>query len=319
MKRTASVTLWVHRARVAACAVALLAVVPAALAQKAQAPAPTAPAKTLDRIRETGRILLGFRTDAAPFSYKENSGLAAGYSVALCTNVADAIKADLGLATLGVDWVPVTLTDWSSALQQGQIDLLCGATSETLARRKDVDFSIPIFPSGVGALLRSDAPLRLREVLSGQQPSGPQWRASAYQMLQTKTFAVVKGTTAEPWLAGKIGEFQLSSKMAPVDTYKTGVQAVLDRNADVLFGDRAILWDAAAHDPGANLAVLDRFFTYELVALALRQDDDAFQLVVDRALSRFYATAEFQALFTKWFGKPNEKVLTFFRWNTLPE
>jgi ABC-type amino acid transport substrate-binding protein len=319
MKRQASVTLRGHRTRIAVCAVALLAFVPAALAQKAQAPAPTAPTKTLDRIRQTGQIRLGYRTDAAPFSYKENSGLAAGYSVALCTNVVDAIKADLALATLGVEWVPVTLTDWSSALQQGQIDLLCGATSETLTRRKDVDFSIPIFPSGVGALLRSDAPLRLREILSGQQPSGPQWRASAYEMLKTQTFAVVKGTTAEPWLAEKMSEFQLSAKIAPVATYKAGVQAVLERNANVLFGDRAILWDAAAHDPRGKLAVLDRFFTYELVALSLRQDDDAFRFVVDRALSRFYGTADFVALFTKWFGKPNEKVLAFFRWNTLPE
>jgi ABC-type amino acid transport substrate-binding protein len=319
MKRQASVTLRGHRTRIAVCAVALLAFVPAALAQKAQAPAPTAPTKTLDRIRQTGQIRLGYRTDAAPFSYKENSGLAAGYSVALCTNVVDAIKADLALATLGVEWVPVTLTDWSSALQQGQIDLLCSATSETLTRRKDVDFSIPIFPSGVGALLRSDAPLRLREILSGQQPSGPQWRASAYEMLQTQTFAVVKGTTAEPWLAEKMSEFQLSAKIAPVATYKAGVQAVLERNANVLFGDRAILWDAAAHDPRGKLAVLDRFFTYELVALSLRQDDDAFRFVVDRALSRFYGTADFVALFTKWFGKPNEKVLAFFRWNTLPE
>jgi ABC-type amino acid transport substrate-binding protein len=198
-------------------------------------------------------------------------------------------------------------------------DLLCDAATETLARRNEVDFSIPTFPSGIGALLRSDAILRLRDVLSGQQSSRPQWRASAYELLQTKTFAIVKGTTAEPWLAGKINEFQLSTRMAPVDTYQTGVQAVLDRNVDVLFGDRAVLLDAAAHDPGGKLAVLDRFFTYEFEALSLRRDDDAFRLVVDRALSRFYATAEFRALFTKWFGEPNEKVLTFFRWNTLPE
>jgi polar amino acid transport system substrate-binding protein len=213
----------------------------------------------------------------------------------------------------------VTLTDWSSALQQGQIDILCGSTSETLARRKDADFSIPIFPSGIGALLRSDAGLRLREVLSGQRPSGPQWRASAFELLQTKTFAVVKGTTSEPWLAGKMGEFQLSAKVEPVDTYQIGIQAVLDRKADVLFGDRAILLDAATHEPGGNLAVLNRFFTYELVALALRTNDDAFRLVVDRALSRLYATTEFRTLFAKWFGEPNDKVLTFFRWNTLPE
>ncbi len=320
MKKLASATLRGHRVRTAVCAVALLAVVSPALAQKAQAPAPTAPATTLDQIRQASRVRLGYRTDARPFSYRDESGKAAGYTVALCQNVVDTIKADLGLATLNVEWIPVTVTDRFRAVQEGQIDLLCGAATETLARRKEVDFSIPIFPGGIGALLRSDAPARLREILSGKQPSYPQWRASAFQMLQTQAFAVVPGTTAEPWLAGKIGEFQLTAKVTPVASYEAGVQALLDRKANVLFGDRAILLDTAAlHPSGSDLLVLDRFFTYEFVALALRRGDDAFRLSVDRALSRFYASGEFRKLYGKWFGEPNEKVLTFFKWNTLPE
>lgn len=318
MQRVASVTPRGHRTRIAACAIALLAVGSPALAQRTQAPAPTT---TMDRIREAGRIRLGYRTDARPFSFRDESGNASGYSVELCLRVVEAVKAELGLATLSVEWIPVTIAERFNAVRQRQIDLLCGAASETLARRVDVSFSIPIFPDGIGALLRSDASDRLREALMGQKPSyGPQWRASAYQLLQTQTFAVVTGTTAEPWLAGKASEFQLTSKVTPVDGYEAGVQALLDRKADVLFGDRAILMDAAARpSSGGKLAVLDRFFTYEPVALALGRDDDAFRLVVDRTLSRLYAGGEFGDLFAKWFREPDEKVLTFFRWNTLPE
>lgn len=318
MQRVAFVTPRGHQVRIAACAIALLAVASPTLAQRAQAPTPTA---TVDRIKQTGQVRLGYRTDARPFAFRDESGNAAGYSVELCQSVADAIKAELGLATLNVQWVPVTLADRFDAVRQGQVDLLCGAASETLARREDVAFSLPIFPGGIGALVRSDAPDRLREVLMGQKPSyQPTWRASAYQLLQTQAFAVVGGTTAEPWLAGKVSEFQLTAKVTPVESYDAGIQALLDRKADVLFGDRAILLDAAVRNPsGKKLAGIDRFFTYEFVALALPRNDDAFRLVVDRTLSRLYAGAAFHELYAKWFREPDEKVLAFFKWNTLPE
>ena len=126
----------------------------------------TASAATLDRVRQTGKLTLGYRTDARPFSYKDESGNPDGYAVSLCKNVAEKMKSDLGLPDLAVEWVPVTGEDQFKAVQESKVDLLCGA-ADTLASRKDVDFSIPIFPGGIGALLRADAPVGLKEVLSG--------------------------------------------------------------------------------------------------------------------------------------------------------
>jgi ABC-type amino acid transport substrate-binding protein len=318
MQPVASHTPRTHRTRITACVVALLAVAAPALAQRTQAPAPTT---TLDRIREAGRIRLGYRTDARPFSYRDEAGNAAGYSAELCQRITEAVKAELALAALTVEWVPVTIADRFQAVQEGRIDLLCGAASETLARRAEVSFSIPVFPDGIGALLRADASPQLREVLMGEKPSyGPQWRGSAYRMLQTQKFTVVQETTAEPWLSGRLKDFQLTATVTSVDAYAAGVQAVLDRKADVLFGDRAILMAAAARHPSADkLVVLDRFFTYEPVTLVLARDQDAFRLMVDRALSRFFADEESNEMFARWFGQPSERVLTFFRWTILPE
>jgi len=295
-------------------AAALLTVASIALA----APAP---AGTLDQIKQSGRIRLGYRADARPFSYKDDSGSAAGYSVALCLRVTDAIKADLGLASLGVEWTPVTAEDRFHALQQGQVDLLCEADTVTLSRRKDVAFSIPTFPGGIGALVRTDSPARLREVLSGRrlQP-GPAWRASAGQLLQTQIFSVIGGTTAEKWLNQKLNGFLLTAQVVPVDGYDSGIRQLLDRKANVFFGDRAILLDAAARNPSASeLLVLDPLFTVEPLALALARGDEDFRLAVDKALSGIYASGEIGALYAKWFGEPNDSALSFFRSNGLPE
>jgi ABC-type amino acid transport substrate-binding protein len=276
---------------------------------------------TLERIRAAGRIAIGYRTDARPFAYKDGSGSPAGYSIALCRKVADAVKTELNLPGLDVDWVVATQPDGLAAVGQGTIDLMCGADSVTLRRRKEVAFSIPIFPGGVAALLRSDAPVRLRDVLSGRgQSFQPTWRASASQVLKARAFSAVMGTTAEKWLVQRIDDLQVATTISPVTTYEAGVDAVLTRKVDALFGERAIVLEAARRRAGGrDLVVLDRQFTHEPLALTLPPNDDRFRLLVDRTLSRLYASGEIGALYSMWFGEPDETAAAFFRWNALPE
>jgi ABC-type amino acid transport substrate-binding protein len=315
MQPARSVVARGHQAVFAACAVAVIAA-PLLLAHARQAPA-----GTLNRIREAGRIGLGYRTDARPFAYTDESGQPAGYSVALCQRIAEAARSEAGLGELKVDWVPVTLDDRFRALQQGQIDLICGAETVTLAKRADVSFSIPVFPGGVGVLVRADAPARLREVLSGRgQTYRPTWRAAATQTLQSRAFSAVGGTTSEKWLTTRIRDLQVITDVVPVPSYDAGIQGLLDRRADAFFGERAVLLDAARrHASARDLLVIDRVFTNEPLAIGCRRGDEDFRLFVDRSLSRFYGSGDMGGLYTKWFGEPDETTLAFFRWNTLPD
>jgi polar amino acid transport system substrate-binding protein len=283
------------------------------------AQAALAASANLDRIKAEGKITLGYRVDAQPFSYRDRSDKPAGYSVALCQQVVDQVKAELGLGSLTVQWVPVTLADRFDDLKQGKVALLCGADTATLARRKEVAFSIPIFPGGIGAMLRNDAPSALRDILAeAPPPSHPIWRGSpARTFLERKTFSVVKGTTGESWLTGRLKEFDIAANVAPVDNYEAGIQRVLNGSSDALFADRAILLEAARHSSSED--VLDRLFTYEPFALALRRDDDDFRLIVDRTLSRLYKSKEFRGLYAAWLGKPDDSAITFFRLTALPD
>ena len=153
-------------------------------------------ADRLAPIRNAGKVVLGYQPDSQPFSYKDRAGSPAGFSVELCQKIAEELKTELNLPNLAVEWSPITADNRTAALQQGTVDLFCGPDAVTLSRRKDVSFSIPIFASGVGAILRSDSPIELRDVLEGRPCI---WRASPTRILQKKTFAVVKGTTSEAW------------------------------------------------------------------------------------------------------------------------
>jgi len=304
-----------QRVAVATGAIALLAAIPLLTAQ-------TSHSDVRDRIRDTSQIRLGYRADARPFSYNaEGASGAAGYSIAVCEAVASAITRSGLLGAPTIEWVMVTPKERFPAVQQGTIDLLCGADTITLERRALVAFSTPIFQGGIGALLRADAPVQLRDVLSGKGSTfHPTWRASATQVLRTRAFAAVGGTTAERWLTTRIGDLQVVSTAMSVRSYADGIAAVRRLEAAALFGERAILLDASRRDPAdRDLVVLDRMFTHEPLALAMNANDPGFRQMVDRALAQLNVSGELRRLYSKWFGEPDASAVTFFRWNARSE
>jgi polar amino acid transport system substrate-binding protein len=281
-----------------------------------------AEAQTLDRIRDAEKIRLGYEKDARPFSFEDDTGKPSGYAVSLCSVVAEELKKELGLADLGLEWVALGRDQRFEAVNAGSADLICSANSVTLERRKIVSFSIPIFPSGIGALVRADVPIPLREFLEKGRPGNrPIWRGSpAWMVLEKKTYTAVADTTGEAWLKDRQMTFKLDATVTNVGSYDEGVQSVLDGSTDVLFGDKPILLDAAARRKDSDdVIVLNRHFTYEPQALALSRQDEDFRLVVDRALSLFYRSEGLLDLFTEWFGEPDDMTMSFFRQTAIPD
>lgn len=280
---------------------------------------PVAAAGTLDKVKESGKLTLGYRSDTRPFAFSDG-GQPAGFSVALCQKVADAVKTELKLPALAVEFVPLTATDRFEAVQQGRVDLSCGTDTPTLERRALVDFSIPIFFAGTGALLRSDADRHLRDALEGRpDPAQPVWRGAPGVFSANVVFAAVGGTTIEKSLIDGLRTRRINVTVARVPDYGAGVQMVLERRAAALFGDRPVLLDAAARGPAGELQVLERRFTRETLALAMRRGDDAFRLLVDRSLSRLYRSADIGPLVSRHFGTADPSLLQFFQSVALPD
>jgi polar amino acid transport system substrate-binding protein len=277
--------------------------------------------QTLERVKETGVIRLGFRVDDRPFSYIDEAGNAAGYAVALCREIAAAAQAQLGLSQLVIEEVSVTREARFGAVNNGEIDLLCGAATETIARRKLVSFSIPIFSSGIGALTRADAPQKFRALLAGDKPKfRPRWRASYAQILEQRTVSVIAGTSAETWVKERIKEFAIIETIVEVANYKDGIDNVLKRNSDVMFGDRAILLDSAMRNAASSdLIVIHRYFTHEFRALALQRGDEDFRLLVDSVLSELYRSGKINEIYKPFFGQPDSIAEELFFRAALPE
>jgi len=249
-------------------------------------PAAWAQAQTLERIRETGTFKLGYREDAAPFSFKNALGEPAGFSVELCRLVAAEAKAALGLDQIRIEYVPVGTEDRFQAVQDGRIDIECGSTTVTLSRRELVDFSLFTFLDGAAVLLRADGP----EDLTG---------------LAGQKIGVRGATTTEEALRNTLGEIKMDAEVVTVASHGEGLRKLEAGEIAAYFGDQAILiFLAARSDAPEKLKISDRQLTFEPYALALTRGDADFRLLVDRTLAGVYRTGLIDQLFTNAFG-PN--------------
>ena len=279
------------RRSVAACAAIFLLI-----ASQAQA-------DVLARLSQGEPLKVGFREDAAPFSYRNDLGHPVGFTIELCGVIVGDLKRELGLPDLLVEFIPVGAEDRFAALQDGAIDLLCGATTATLARREMVDFSIPTFIDGASVLYRKDGP-------------------ADFEGLAGRKVGVRGGTTTEAALQATLTELSVAAEVVSVSDHTDGLAMLEENELAAYFADQSILLflllKSGAKD---QLWLSGRFFTREPYALALPRGDDDFRLFVDRSLSRLYRRGAVGGLFTKSFGlaKPSQLVEALYMISPLPE
>ena len=274
---------------------------------------PLQAAGTVEQIAKNGKIRIGYRTDAAPFSARKGMD-ASGYSIELCKQIVKVIKAQPGLEKVAVEYVPLGSMVQFAAVEEGRVDLLCGASTITLKRREQVAFSSPIFITGISALLRKDAPEELHTLLISAEPDfQPNWRATMKDVLHQWVFVTRTGSTAEAWVEAELENYKILAKLKPADSYEHGIQQVVDGEADVMMADRPILLVAAVtNEAAAELMVLPRYFTIEPIALAMHRDDDEFRLLVDQALNGMVRSGEFIDIYVRFFGPLDNAAVSLF-------
>jgi polar amino acid transport system substrate-binding protein/glutamate/aspartate transport system substrate-binding protein len=238
-------------------------------------------AQTLERIKETGEIRLGYRTDAAPLSFENDAGQPQGYSPIVCYAVVEYLAEQLEMEKIDIQFVRVTTEERFDKIANDEIDLLCGAASITLERRKTVDFSLPTYVDGATVMLQNDAPNSLEE-LAGQK------------------IGVRGGTTTEAALRNTLADEGIA---AEVVTFGTHADAMAAMEADEIagyFADQSILMNLYLQSADrSQYKIFDQILTLEQHGLALRRGDNDFRLAVDTALSEMYRNGSMEQAFSK--------------------
>jgi len=259
----------------------------------------------LKKIAQTKTITVGYRTDAMPFSFSEGGKPVDGFTIDLCKRVITSIERQLKLTGLQVKWVPVTSQSRFDAVAKGAVDMECGASTMTLTRMKQVDFSSVVFVETTNLLVKSAPGPRSLSDMSGMK------------------IAVVAGTTNERALNAQIKRRLLNTTVLPFKTREEAFAAFEEGKADAYASDRLLLLGAAtkAKDP-KSLLLLPEELSIEPYGIVLPRGDASFRLAVNTGLAQVYGSGEVVEIFRRWFenlGTPTPILIAAYALGAIPE
>lgn len=191
-----------------------------------QKEASTGSYRTLEEIKESGKIVIGVFSDKAPFGYVDENGAYQGYDVYFAERIAQ----DLGVEVEYVSTDPASRVEYVAT---GKVDIILANFTVTQERAQQVDFALPYMKVMLGVVSPDDALITSVEALSG------------------KTLIVVKGTTAETYFEKNYSDVELQK----YDEYADAYNALLDGRGDAFSTDNTEVLAWALSNPGFTVGI----------------------------------------------------------------
>ncbi|MFN4237620.1 MAG: glutamate/aspartate ABC transporter substrate-binding protein [Vogesella sp.] len=253
----------------------------------ASAFAAPAMANTLEKIKESGVIVLGHRDASIPFSYLADGPNPVGYSHDLQLKVVEAVKKQLKMPNLQVKYNLVTSQTRIPLVQNGTVDLECGSTTNNLERQKQVAFSVGIFEIGTRLMTAKTSGVK------------------DFPDLKGKNVVTTAGTTSERLLRAMNAEKQMGMNIISAKDHGESFLMLESGRAAAFMMDDALLYGelAKAKNP-ANWVVTGKPQSFEIYGCMMRKDDPAFKKVVDDAIKATFKSGEINKIYSKWFMNP---------------
>lgn len=231
------------------------------------------------RIRDRGRVAVGYFPDRWPYTGDRADGVPTGFELRLAERLAELW---LG-SSAAIDFVSVVNEeDARQRLARGEVDLLAGGWTKSREGELQWDYSIPILDDGVSLLSLATNAISELSQLSGQ-PVG-----------------VVIGSAGEaaiPTLSQGVG---LSANGYP--TFGAALAALQAGEVVAIVTER---WPALdVHFRQTGFAFTDQRYTYRPVAYVMAEGDSEFRDLVDLSLMWLERQGTYQELYSLWFDDP---------------
>lgn len=249
--------------------------------------APATAADTLARIRETRTITIAHRDASVPFSYLDANKKPVGYAVDLCLRIADAVKRELKLPQLNIEYLPVTPSTRIAAIVDGKADLECGSTTNNAERRQQVAFTIPHFIAAARMVVRADSGIKNWSDLRGRR------------------VVTTKGTTTVKLLNDRDKVRALELTLVEGRDHAESFGMVEQGQAEAFTMDDVLLYGLRANaSKPESFVIVGEPLSMEPYAIMLRKDDPAFKALADREMAKLIDSGETYKLYDKWFKSP---------------
>ena len=245
------------------------------------------PTGTLNKIKDSGTIVLGVRESSVPFSYLDDNQKSIGYSIDLCMKVVDSVKKQLKMPNLQVKMNPVTSQTRIPLMLNGTIDLECGSTTNTKERQKQVAFSVAHYVTSVQMAVKANSGIKNFDDLNG------------------KPVVTTAGTTSDRYIKQNERGGQLKvTNLYGKDHAESFLMLESGRAVAFVMDDVLLAGLIAQSKNPKNFAIVGPALSVEPYGLMLRKDDPQFKELVDNTLKTLMQNGEMNEIYNKWFTKP---------------
>ena len=244
----------------------------------------TAPVEgTLDKIRTSGKVVLGVREASPPMAYALGANERfVGYHVELCERVLKDIAPKARL-----EYMALTAQNTLPLVSNGTVDIGCGPTTNNLARQQQVAFALTTYVSEVRMAVRADSGITSVSQLAG------------------RTVAATTGTTAVQLLRKLERAQNLTLKTSLGKDHLESFLILESGRADAFVLDDNLLAGIIANSKTPQAwRIVGEPLGSEPIALLFRKDDPAFKAAVDGSIRALMKSGELERLYAKWFLEP---------------
>jgi glutamate/aspartate transport system substrate-binding protein len=242
---------------------------------------------TLERIRQTGKIVLGHRESSVPFSYLDGDKRPVGYALDLCLKLADTIRKKLDMKTITPEYVMVTPSTRMPLVEEGKVDLECGPTTNNAERRTKVAFTVPHYITGARYMVRADS--GITDILG----------------FENKRMVSTKGTTPLKAVERANRERGLRMTIQEAPDHARAVEMVEKNESDGFVMDDVLLYGLIVSRPNPDkLKVVGKFLTVEPLAIMLSKNDPELKAILDNEMKRLIVSREAHTIYDRWFMQP---------------
>ena len=224
-------------------------------------------ARTLQDIKDSGKLVIGVFSDKKPFGYVDENGDYQGYDVYFARRLAQDLGVELQL-------VSVDAPNRVEYLTSAKVDIILSNFTVTPARAEVVDFALPYMKVALGVVSPDSALITTAAQLAG------------------KTLIVSKGTTAETYFAENHPEVRLLK----FDTYTEAFNALLDGRGDALSTDNTEVLAWALENPGFTVGI-ESLGSLDTIAPAVQKGNDTVRAYIDEEIKALAAENFFHADF----------------------
>jgi glutamate/aspartate transport system substrate-binding protein len=250
-------------------------------------------AGTMQKIKSTKTIAIGFRDASVPFSYLSGR-TPIGYSIDICMEIVEDIRGELGDDTIQVKYVSVNPQNRIGMVADGAVDLECGTTTKNTERQKQVAFSPITFVTGTKLLAKRSA------------------KYKSYLDLRGRTVVVTEASTNEAAIKAINAKDKLGINLMAVRDNAQAFEAVESGTADAWAGDDVVLTATAVESKRPqDYVVLGDFLSYDPYGIVYRKSDPELNALVNHTFERLAETRELARIYDQWFRRklPSGKTL----------